>query len=108
MSIATALLLTLLYIAGIIICLGKLESGIVFKCGLWFFSLRIAATILDAIRNFVVLPIILRERVPGSRINLLIQLANIPSILLGIAAYIILVYGFFRQNHMGIKSEELR
>lgn len=99
MYIVYILLNFILSIAGVLICSRKIKEDIIFKYGLWYFSIGLSLQILNFVNVHLLIPTI--TKIPDSYAlinNIIIPVINKATQLLGYSAYIILVLGFYMSH----------
>ncbi|MTI47953.1 hypothetical protein [Sporosalibacterium faouarense] len=94
------------FMIGLVICALKIKEGNIYKYGIWFFSLRIIIVVLDFIKNYFFIPYIMRNTAYALKLGYVLQFISIPTILLGLVSYIILIFGLYNAYN-GYKSNKL-
>ena len=101
MSWLRLIILSSVYILGIIVCSKKSKDNTLFKKGMWFFILNLIATVYGYINNFAITPYIISNRSvlgglsSGNNIPPLITILSFPTFVINVIAYIILIRGFY-------------
>ncbi|MFZ5354507.1 MAG: hypothetical protein ACOZCL_17525 [Bacillota bacterium] len=94
-GILVMLLFTVVSVIGAAVCYKRLGVHEIFRYGLWFFILRIAVTVIDIFRNFIITPMLVRNGLIKDFIIILQGINYIPTII-SLTGFIILIVGFYK------------
>jgi len=103
-NLLVAIIHVIVFIIGLIICGSRLQNNRIYKYGLWFFSFRIVITILDAFKSILLMPLLARNLGVNGNLALTFSLLGIPTLIMSIIAYVILIAGFIKAINPEIKG----